>query len=133
MDVRYAPPALLALDDVVLEPAVRSARCGERLIPLTPIEFRILRVMVRSVGQIVARTVLCRRALGRSVQSSGRSLDTHVCNLRKKLGPTPDGAARIQAVQGAGYIYRSRCFSYTETIPAHNHDRLSQRESPAPF
>lgn len=110
MDVQYAHPTLLALDDVVLEPAIRSARCGERLVPLTPIEFRILRVMVKSAGQIVARPVLCRRALGRSSQSSGRTLDTHVCNLRKKLGPTADGGTRIQAVQGAGYIYHPPLF-----------------------
>ena len=135
MNVRYADPASLTFDDVVLEPALRSARCGDRLIALTPIEFRLLRVMLKSAGEIVARTVLCQRALGRSLQASGRSLDTHVCNLRKKLGPTADGAIRIQAVQGAGYIYcpvlcmRSRRAASRSHLPS----RLDRRQFPAPF
>src|SRR5437870_5437638 len=33
--------------------------------------------------------------------------DTHVCNLRRKLGPLGDGGERIKGVRGAGYLYAS--------------------------
>ncbi|WP_263375761.1 winged helix-turn-helix domain-containing protein [Granulicella aggregans] len=34
-----------------------------------------------------------------------RSIDNHVSNLRKKLGPLPDGSERIRSVRGSGYLY----------------------------
>gem|GEM_PF-2666218 len=30
---------------------------------------------------------------------------THVCNLRRKLGPLEGGGERIKGVRGAGYLY----------------------------
>jgi two-component system response regulator CpxR len=107
MQLSHDDPAPIGVDDVALEPASRSVRCGETSIALTAIEFRILRVMLESANRIVDRAVLCQQGVGRSWKSSGRTLDTHISNLRKKLGPTADGTTRIKAVQGAGYIYRT--------------------------
>ncbi|HZC66559.1 MAG TPA: helix-turn-helix domain-containing protein, partial [Candidatus Dormibacteraeota bacterium] len=33
------------------------------------------------------------------------TIDVHVSNLRRKLGPLVDGSQRIKAVRGAGYLY----------------------------
>jgi two-component system response regulator CpxR len=32
-------------------------------------------------------------------------MDTHVSNLRRKLGSRPDGTERIKGVRGIGYLY----------------------------
>jgi hypothetical protein len=48
---------------------------------------------------------LVRNVLGREFSPFDRSIDTHVCNLRRKLGPFEDGAERIKGVRGAGYLY----------------------------
>jgi DNA-binding response OmpR family regulator len=45
--------------------------------------------------------------LGREFSPFDRSIDTHVCNLRRKLGPLEDGGERIKGVRGAGYLYAS--------------------------
>jgi two-component system response regulator CpxR len=107
MQPSYDESLSRGVHDVALEPDSRSVRCGETSIALTAIEFRLLRVMLDSANRIVDRAVLCQQGLGRSRKASGRTLDTHISNLRKKLGPTADGATRIKAVQGAGYIYRA--------------------------
>ena len=39
------------------------------------------------------------------LEPSDRSLDVHVSNLRKKLGPCPDGTERIRAIRNVGYVY----------------------------
>ncbi len=41
----------------------------------------------------------------RTVQCGNRTLDMHISNLRKKLGPLPSGQERILTVRGVGYQY----------------------------
>jgi two-component system response regulator CpxR len=56
----------------------------------------------------VSRADLARDVLGREFSPFDRSIDTHVCNLRKKIGLLEDGTERIKGVRGAGYLYASR-------------------------
>ena len=60
---------------------------------------------MRSAGQVVARDKLTRDVLGREFSPFDRSIDTHVCNLRKKIGVLSDGTERIKGVRGIGYLY----------------------------
>jgi DNA-binding response OmpR family regulator len=55
---------------------------------------------MRSAGIVVSRQQLCERALGRPLEAFDRSVDTHVANLRRKLG---EGAPEVRGVRGAGY------------------------------
>ena len=95
----------LEVADVRLDPGTRSAfRSGEP-IDLTGIEFELLAVLLRGAGRVVSRDELSRTALGRRTSSFDRSLDVHLSNLRRKLGPMPDGGERIKTVRGVGYQY----------------------------
>lgn len=69
-------------------------------IHLTPAEFKLLEVFVRSPGRAFTRRELAERALGWDFDGFDRTVDAHVKNLRKKLG---DGAPRIETVYGVGY------------------------------
>jgi DNA-binding response OmpR family regulator len=53
----------------------------------------------------VSREELVRVVLRRPFSPYDRSIDTHVCNLRRKLGTLADGGERIKGVRGAGYLY----------------------------
>jgi two-component system response regulator CpxR len=53
----------------------------------------------------VSRATLQQRVLGRDYTSYDRSVDTHVSNLRKKLGASVDGIERIKSIRGTGYLY----------------------------
>ena len=56
-------------------------------------------------GQVVRREALVQDVLGREFSPFDRSIDVHVSNLRRKLGPHPDGTERIKGVRGVGYLY----------------------------
>jgi len=51
------------------------------------------------------RDELVQSVLRREFSPFDRSIDTHVSNLRRKLGPAPDGTERIKGVRGIGYQY----------------------------
>jgi two-component system response regulator CpxR len=96
---------VLRVGDVVLHSQLRSVRRAEQELPLTSVEFSILEQLLKSAGNIVSRESLAHDALGRRLSQSDRSVDVHVSNLRKKLGPAPDGGERIKSIRGVGYQY----------------------------
>jgi DNA-binding response OmpR family regulator len=105
----HAAPAggggLLVVGDLRLDPGARQARRGDEAVELTGTEYSLLERLVREAGTVVRRDVLFREVLGRRAVSFDRSLDVHVSNLRRKLGPLPDGRERIKTVRGMGYQY----------------------------
>lgn len=101
-------PALgpIRVDDLELDPGAREAlRAGERL-ELTSTEFSVLQAMLQRPGEVVSKRDLYLAALGREPVRYDRSIDMHVSNLRRKLGPGPGGGHRIETVRGIGYQYR---------------------------
>lgn len=95
----------LEVGDVALDPKSRLVRRGEEVIDLTSVEFDLLRVFLGHAGKVVSRETLQHEVLGRECTPFDRSIDTHVCNLRKKLGATVEGIERIRSVRGSGYLY----------------------------
>jgi two-component system response regulator CpxR len=99
------PGAPIAVGDVEIDSRARVARRSGQTINLTTVEFDLLEALLRSAGQVVGRDKLTRDVLGREFSPFDRSIDTHVCNLRKKIGLLPDGTERIKGVRGIGYLY----------------------------
>ncbi len=95
----------LVVGDVELDPGARVARRDGRPLNLTSVEFDLLEVLLRAPGQVVGREKLTREVLSREFSPFDRSIDTHVCNLRKKVGQLDDGTERIKGVRGIGYLY----------------------------
>jgi DNA-binding response OmpR family regulator len=93
------------LADIELDPRARSVKRDVRQLELTSVEFDLLSLFLRSAGAVLQREELARQVLGRDLAPFDRSIDVHVSNLRRKLGPNPDGAERIKAIRGIGYLY----------------------------
>ena len=102
-DVSSGAP--VTVGDVEIDARARVARRGGEIVNLTTVEFDLLEVLLRAAGQVVGREKLTRDVLGRDFSPFDRSIDTHVCNLRKKIGLLPDGTERIKGVRGIGYLY----------------------------
>jgi two-component system response regulator CpxR len=104
---RSRPPesAAFALGDVELDGGSRTVWRAGAALDLTTVEFDLLAALMRAAGSTVSREDLVRNVLGREFSPFDRSIDTHICNLRRKLGPFEDGAERIKGVRGAGYLY----------------------------
>lgn len=95
----------LAINDLKLERGARRVLLNEQPVTMTSTEFRVLEVLLEEAGHVVSKQALSERALGRELNLYDRSLDMHVSNLRKKLGPLADGEERIKTIRGIGYQY----------------------------
>jgi DNA-binding response OmpR family regulator len=101
------PVAAIAIGDLELDGGARAVRRKGVPVDLTTVEFDLLALLMSFAGTRVSREDLVRKVLGRDFSPFDRSIDTHVCNLRRKLGPLEDGGERIKGVRGAGYLYAS--------------------------
>ncbi|WP_413582287.1 response regulator transcription factor [Bdellovibrio sp. HCB288] len=72
---------------------------GETL-HLTPSEFKLLGTLVQNHGVVLTREKLIENIQGEGISVVGRTIDTHVFGLRKKLGGWGD---RIETIRGVGY------------------------------
>jgi two-component system, OmpR family, response regulator CpxR len=99
------PGDRLAVGDVSVDKGARVARCGDAVIDLTTVEFDLLDLLLRGAGRVIPRDELVQTVLRREFSPFDRSIDTHVSNLRRKLGPAADGGERIKGVRGIGYQY----------------------------
>jgi two-component system response regulator CpxR len=96
----------IGIGDIELQRSARRVRQNGEPVDLTSTEFSVLAVLLQSAGRVVGKEALSEQALGRKLTRYDRSLDMHISNLRRKLGPLPDGDERIQTVRGVGYLYR---------------------------
>src|SRR5262249_50079874 len=74
-------------------------------VELTPKEFDILRMLIRSRGQIVSRDRLLTEIWGYQVVPNTRTVDNHILKLRQKLEPEPANPRFILSVYGEGYKF----------------------------
>lgn len=72
---------------------------GEAL-HLTPSEFKLLGALMQNLGVVLTREKLIENIQGEGVNVVGRTIDTHVFGLRKKLGGWGDN---IETIRGVGY------------------------------
>lgn len=99
---------VLEVGDLRLDPAAQSVMLDGRPVRVTATEFVVLELLARSAGELVRKDRLSAHALGRRVTPFDRSLDTHIANLRRKLGAGRDGEPRIRTVRGQGYLLAGR-------------------------
>jgi two-component system response regulator CpxR len=95
----------LVVGDIEIDRGARIVRRHGEMVNLTSVEFDLLEVLLQAAGQVISRETLTRDVLGREFSPFDRSIDTHVCNLRKKIGLLPQGTERIKGVRGIGYVY----------------------------
>jgi two-component system response regulator CpxR len=96
---------VLEVGDVVLDPGSRTVTRDGRVVPLTTVEFDVLRVLLASAGQVVSREALSEKVLERKFDPFDRSIDMHISKLRRKLDDQDGASERIKTVRGVGYIY----------------------------
>ena len=75
-------------------------------IVLTRTEFALLSALMSAPNYAFTREELVEKALGYSYEGLERSLDSHIKNLRKKIGDDPADPHFIETVFGVGYRFR---------------------------
>lgn len=74
----------------------------EDVLELTANQFKVLYYFLRNEERVVSREELLREVWGDGVHVSGRTIDTHIYALRRKLGSL---AGVITSVHGQGYRF----------------------------
>ncbi|MCL2504580.1 MAG: response regulator transcription factor [Coriobacteriia bacterium] len=77
---------------------------GEQL-DLTASEFKLLTTLARYPGRVYSRMELVEKVLGYDFEGYERTVDSHVKNLRAKLGDDPRRPTFIWTVHGVGYRF----------------------------
>lgn len=100
-------PALLAFDggNITIDPVRYEVRLENRLIDLTPTEFRLLLLLATHPGRVFPRERLIEEVMGTEFAGYDRTVDAHIKNLRQKIEPHPKKPRYIQTVFGVGYRF----------------------------
>jgi DNA-binding response OmpR family regulator len=86
-----------------IDPVRHEVLLDDRLVDLTPAEFKILACLAASPGRAFSRQQLLEHAFGFDHYVFNRTIDVHVMNLRKKIEPSPTSPSYLKTVYGVGY------------------------------
>lgn len=70
---------------------------------LTTTEFKILQLLIKRPGHVFTRDQLINSIQGENVFVTGRTVDTHIAGLRKKMG---NASNLIETIRGIGYRFK---------------------------
>jgi DNA-binding response OmpR family regulator len=103
---RLAPPVdehLERFGDFVFDRSRDTVIARDEERPLTTKEFNLALLLFRNMHRPLARSYLMEEVWGAAANVSSRTLDTHVCRLKTKLGLTPANGYNFGPVYGFGY------------------------------
>lgn len=99
-----ARPGQVSIGSVWLDTMARrvySSDGGE--VRLSPLEYRLLEVLLERSGEDLSRRDLLRYVWDTEAEIETRTVDMHVARLRSKLG---ESSYMIETVRGVGYRFR---------------------------
>lgn len=94
----------LSLGGITLDLGSREVAFDGKSVPLTRTEFLILQKLVEGAGGVLSKETLIEAFWGSASDVQTHTLDSHVANLRKKLGPY---ARLIHTIHSVGYLLKS--------------------------
>ena len=99
---RLGQPAVLRVADLTLDPSARRVTRAGVAVVLTPREYALLEVLMRSGGEVISRTRLVERVWDEASNVLDNLVDVHVSHLRKKIDG-PGLVPLIHTARGFGY------------------------------
>ena len=98
-DAGPSAPELLEVGGTVIDTGRHEVRVGERVVDFTTKEFELFRYLAERKGLALSRQQILDGVWGHGWYGDARTVDVHVAQVRKKLGP----ATTITTVRGVGY------------------------------
>lgn len=98
-----APLPRLAFPGLVIDPAKHRLEVDGLEVILTATEFKLIQHLAENAGLVLSRDQLLDQVWGYNFEGYGRTVDTHIRRLRKKLGSQKE---RIETIRGVGYRFR---------------------------
>jgi two-component system phosphate regulon response regulator OmpR len=88
--------------------AARLVGDDGREVPLTAMEFNLLKLFARNRGRVLSRDQILEGAHDRPWDPFDRSIDIRVSRIRRKIEVNPTKPEVIRTVRGIGYVYDPR-------------------------
>jgi two-component system, OmpR family, alkaline phosphatase synthesis response regulator PhoP len=104
-DAQDMGPEEIKLDRLTINFPRHEAYLDNKSINLTPVEFKLLGVMLREPNRVFSRSQLIEKVLGYDFDGFDRTIDVHILNLRRKLEPEAGHPKYIKTVYGSGYKF----------------------------
>jgi two-component system alkaline phosphatase synthesis response regulator PhoP len=80
-----------------------EANLAGTLLTFTPIEFKLLGILVREPDRVFSRAQLIEMSVGYDFEGFDRTIDVHIYNLRRKMEAVDGHSLYIKTVYGTGY------------------------------
>ena len=93
----------LTVRDLTLDTASFQLTKGGQTILLTPMEYKILALFMRSPGRIFTKIQLYEGAIGTYFEGDDNTMMVHISKLREKIEDDPKNPRYIITVRGLGY------------------------------
>ena len=104
-DTGTSDSTVLTNGELMLDVDRRTFTRAGKVIDLTPTEFNLLNTLMQSPGTTFHREELLEKALGYGYEGFGRTLDSHIRNLRQKIEPDSSNPSYILTVYRIGYRF----------------------------
>ena len=95
----------ISVDGLEVDLAARVVKRDGDEVHLTPIEFDLLRVLVRNRGRLMTHGSLLTEVWGPGYADDTQVLRTHIANLRRKIEPRDSSRSLIRTDPGVGYRF----------------------------
>lgn len=100
-----AGPTRHEYGDMVIDGTGHKILVKGKPVDLTTSEFKLLSTLAGNPGRVYTRMELVERVLGYDFEGYERTIDSHVKNLRAKIGDDPRQPRWIFTVHGVGYRF----------------------------
>jgi DNA-binding response OmpR family regulator len=100
-----AEPDSYAFGEVEVDFRRAELRRKGQAIELTPLEFKLLGLFIRTRGRVLSRETLVDGVWGPGTFASDRIVDNHIANLRRKIEPDPARPVYLRNLRGLGYRF----------------------------
>jgi DNA-binding response OmpR family regulator len=97
-------PRLIRYEELILDQDQMVIRSGEKTVPLTANEYKLLDVMMRQPERVFSRVSLYEQVWGTASGYSDRTVDVNISRLRKKITELTD-KNYLFSVRGYGYRF----------------------------
>ncbi len=105
--VTTAEKQRLVFEKLVIDPERREVTIDSQLIPLTALEFDLLRFLASHPGRVWRRSELIQEVWDYEYIGDQRVVDVHIGQIRKKIEIDAAQPILIQTVRGVGYKFEA--------------------------
>jgi DNA-binding response OmpR family regulator len=105
--VTAAEKQRLIFEKLVIDPERREVTLNHQLIPLTALEFDLLRFLASHPGRVWRRSELIQEIWDYEYVGDQRVVDVHIGQIRKKIEIDTTQPILIQTVRGVGYKFEA--------------------------